>query len=245
MVVGKLPVPGPTILMIVGQGPIALTVGAGWGCLDIFTILCPLSPLSPSLWETARYRLKYCLKGPLNPKQQQQQIFLDHIPILDNYANSAVPVKKPPNVASDQGQHSLLTEIFIENGLKIKYPPEPPKTRNRIIQMIKMDMFIGHKRVNDRVPGNQNINPSRHDTFSTTLLHSESSKLYSVMCKRVLSTLSEDNYVAEESIIQIHVAGKRLSFLWFIQLDLATRLERVKTLDQYIEPIMTLAKVDD
>ena len=27
------------------------------------------SPLSPSLWETARYRLKYCLKGPLNPKQ--------------------------------------------------------------------------------------------------------------------------------------------------------------------------------
>ena len=30
MVLGKLPVPGrPTILMIVGQGPIALAVGAG------------------------------------------------------------------------------------------------------------------------------------------------------------------------------------------------------------------------
>ena len=27
-------------------------------------------PFSPSLWETARYRLKYCLKGPLNQKQQ-------------------------------------------------------------------------------------------------------------------------------------------------------------------------------
>ena len=25
--------------------------------------------LSPSLWETAHYRLKYCLKGPLNPNQ--------------------------------------------------------------------------------------------------------------------------------------------------------------------------------
>ena len=25
--------------------------------------------LSPSLWEMARYRLKYCLKGPLNPNQ--------------------------------------------------------------------------------------------------------------------------------------------------------------------------------
>ena len=70
MVLGKLPVPGrPTIWMIVGQGPIALAVGAGGGCLDIFTLLYPFSPLSPSLWETARYRLKYCLKGPLNPKQ--------------------------------------------------------------------------------------------------------------------------------------------------------------------------------
>ena len=70
MVLGKLPVPGrPTILMIVGQGPIALAVGAGGGCMDIFTLLYPFSPLSPSLWETARYRLKYCLKGPLNPTQ--------------------------------------------------------------------------------------------------------------------------------------------------------------------------------
>ena len=69
MVLGKLPVPGrPTTLMIVGQGPIALAVGAGGGCLDIFTLLYPFS-LSRSLWETARYRLKYCLKGPLNPKQ--------------------------------------------------------------------------------------------------------------------------------------------------------------------------------
>ena len=50
MVLGKLPVPGrPTILITVGQGPIALAVGAGGGCLDIFTLLCPFSPLSPSL----------------------------------------------------------------------------------------------------------------------------------------------------------------------------------------------------
>ena len=74
MVLGKFPVPGrPTILMIVGQRPIALVVGAGGGCLDIFILLYPFSSLSPSLWETVRYRLKYCLKGPLNPKQQQQQ----------------------------------------------------------------------------------------------------------------------------------------------------------------------------
>ena len=53
----------PTIWMIVGQGPIALAVGAGRGCLDIFSLVYHFSPLSPSLWETARYRLKYCLKG--------------------------------------------------------------------------------------------------------------------------------------------------------------------------------------
>ena len=69
MVLGKLPVPGrPTILITVGQGPIALAVGAGGGCLDIFTLICPFYPLSPSLCNTARYRLKYCFKGPLNPK---------------------------------------------------------------------------------------------------------------------------------------------------------------------------------
>ena len=73
MVLGKLPVPGrPTVLITVGQGPTALAVGAGGGCLDIFTLIYPFSPLSPSLWETARYRLKYCLKGPLNPKPTNQ-----------------------------------------------------------------------------------------------------------------------------------------------------------------------------
>ena len=73
MVLGKLPVPGrPTIWNTVGQGPTALAVSAGGGCLDIFTLIYPFFPLSPSLWETARYRLKYCLKGPLNPKPTYQ-----------------------------------------------------------------------------------------------------------------------------------------------------------------------------
>ena len=75
MVLGKLPVPGrPTIWIIVGQGPIALAAGAGGGCLDIFSLHYLSFPLSPSLWETARYRLKYCLKGLLNPKQPTNQL---------------------------------------------------------------------------------------------------------------------------------------------------------------------------
>ena len=75
MVLGKLPVPGrPTIWITVGQGPTALAVGGGRGCLDIFSLIYPFFPLSPSLWETARYRLKYCLKEPLNPKSINQSI---------------------------------------------------------------------------------------------------------------------------------------------------------------------------
>ena len=75
MALGKLPVPGrPTNWMIVGQGPACACSRCGGGGLDIFTLIYPFSPLSPSLWETARYRLKYCLKGPLNPKQPTNQL---------------------------------------------------------------------------------------------------------------------------------------------------------------------------
>ena len=51
MVLGKLPVPGrPTIWITVGQGPTALVVGAGGGCLGIFALVCPfLSSFSLSL----------------------------------------------------------------------------------------------------------------------------------------------------------------------------------------------------
>ena len=47
MVLGKLPVPGrPTIWMIVGQGPIALAVGAGGGVVWTFLFSSILSHLS-------------------------------------------------------------------------------------------------------------------------------------------------------------------------------------------------------
>ena len=62
----KLPVPGCSAGLD--------AVGAGGGCVDIFSLVCRFSFLSPSLWETARYRLKYCLKGPLSPKQPTNQL---------------------------------------------------------------------------------------------------------------------------------------------------------------------------
>ena len=57
----------------VGQGPIVLAVGAGGGCLDFF-LSSIFSLFFLPLLETVRYRLKYCLKGPLNPKQSTNQI---------------------------------------------------------------------------------------------------------------------------------------------------------------------------
>ena len=72
MVLGKLPM---LILIIVGQGPTALVVGAG-RVVWTFFLSSITSLLSPSLWETAPYRLKYCLKGPLNPKQATNQPYI-------------------------------------------------------------------------------------------------------------------------------------------------------------------------
>ena len=76
MVLGKLPVPGhPTIWITVGQGPTALAVGAVGVWTFSLSSFYPFFPLSPCLWETARYRLRYCLKGPLNPKPTNPVIY--------------------------------------------------------------------------------------------------------------------------------------------------------------------------
>ena len=67
-VLGKLQVPGrPTNLAWSRARAYCAFSRYGWGGLDIFFSAAIF--LSPSLWETARYRLKYCLKGPLSPKQ--------------------------------------------------------------------------------------------------------------------------------------------------------------------------------
>ena len=103
MVLGKLPVPGrPTIWITVGQGPTSLAVGAGGGCLDIFTLIYPFSPLSPSLWETARYRLKYCLKGPLNPNKQ---------PSFNFYQTAITSIKHDTRISRDSVLKTFLDTL--------------------------------------------------------------------------------------------------------------------------------------
>ena len=47
MVLGKLTVPGRPTISMIGQGPIAIAVGTGGGCLDIFTLHYPFLHLLP------------------------------------------------------------------------------------------------------------------------------------------------------------------------------------------------------
>ena len=61
------------IWVIVGQGPTTLAVGAVGVVCTFFSPLSFLFSFTLSLLETARYRLKYCLKGPLSPKQPTNQ----------------------------------------------------------------------------------------------------------------------------------------------------------------------------
>ena len=70
-VLGKLSVPGrPTSLNDSRARAYCTCSRCGWGFVWTFFLSSIFfSFLSPSLWETARYRLKYCLKGPLNPNQ--------------------------------------------------------------------------------------------------------------------------------------------------------------------------------
>ena len=76
------------VWIVVGQGPAALAVDADE---VIWTFLLRLSILFfLSLWETARYRLKYCLKGPLDPKQSTKCCFFSYFSYDTKIRNAGV-----------------------------------------------------------------------------------------------------------------------------------------------------------
>ena len=76
ILLGKLSVPGrPTSLDDGRARAYCARSRCGWGFVWTFFLSSICSLFFLPLWETARYRLKYCLKGPLNPKQPTNQLF--------------------------------------------------------------------------------------------------------------------------------------------------------------------------
>ena len=77
MGLGNLPVPGARGVLLIWMKSRAKAFCAcsrcRWGLFGHFFSHLSFFFLSPSLWETARYRLKYCLKGPFSPKQPTNQ----------------------------------------------------------------------------------------------------------------------------------------------------------------------------
>ena len=74
MVLDRLPVPGrPTYLDKSRARACCSCSRCGWGLFGYFSLVYHFTFLSPSLLETAQYRLKYCLKGPLRTKQPTNQ----------------------------------------------------------------------------------------------------------------------------------------------------------------------------
>ena len=102
MVLDKLLVPGrPTNLDNSGARTYCACGRRGRGLFGhFFSHLSLLSSLSLSLWETARYRLKYSLKGPLKPQYNQPRY-------------SCIPF------IIDQWPFSVFCLFFLENRISI------------------------------------------------------------------------------------------------------------------------------
>ena len=98
MVLGELPVLGrPTILDYSRAKAYCACSRCGWGLFGHFYSYLSFFPLSPSLWETARYRLKYCLKGPLNPKPTKKAYRgLGYVSCLDMPMTGSQTFPLPP-----------------------------------------------------------------------------------------------------------------------------------------------------
>ena len=117
MVLGKLPVPGrPTIWITVGQGPTALAVGAGGGCLDIFTLIYPFfSSFSLSLGDGS-IETEILSQRAVKPKTNQPtKKFTSSFLLLQRLAVLPIPQGSPDvsrrcncrvlNLASSQHFH--------------------------------------------------------------------------------------------------------------------------------------------
>ena len=140
MMLGKLPVPGrPTNLDHSRARAYCACSGCGWGLFGHFSLAYHFSFLSPSLWETARYRLKYCLKGPLSPKQPTNQLhgkwLVTWPPLMMSLVvtNFVLLYPSKPSV----GGYTILTLFFLSSAR-----PSVRNTPNLQLRSMKLDEYV-------------------------------------------------------------------------------------------------------
>ena len=125
----------------------------GWGLLGHFTLIYPFSPLSPSLWEAARYILKNCLEGTLTPKQTTNhppdyplqtyeleqnkaskqkvgncdkttlQIF--HFTVLNTYVSLIFHALIQPKISSGSEENSFVVFVILSNSGNLGFSTRP------------------------------------------------------------------------------------------------------------------------
>ena len=94
MVLGKVPVTGRPTNLDDGRARAYCTCSrCGWGLFRHFYSPLSFLSFSPSIWETGRHRLKYCLKGPLNPKQATNQTLAFILNLSITLFQTYLPIK--------------------------------------------------------------------------------------------------------------------------------------------------------
>ena len=136
-VLGKLPVTGPpTNLDYSRARAYCACIRCRWGFLDIFSLIYHFSFLSPSPWETARYRLKYCLKGPLSPQQPTTQNGQNSMEFWPYWVQKVIlriqSVEGKDEVAHYEPPHQDLSCLQIFSSLVLKELKQNHSRENKI-----------------------------------------------------------------------------------------------------------------
>ena len=119
------------ILILVRQGPTVFAVDV-W---ISFPLAYLTSFLSPSLWETARYRLKYCLKAtsPNQPTNQPTFLLIKLLANLCRLIQRSEQCRKSRNSLITKTQATKFSSAKLKKNKSKLYHTENSKTRGQTV----------------------------------------------------------------------------------------------------------------
>ena len=98
--------------------------------MDIFCLVCHFAFLSPSLWETARFRLKMCPKELLNTKQPANQPMAHSIIFTFslNISSRSFKQRRAKRSSPQKMKIKLIRKIYKKENNKINALPSARET---------------------------------------------------------------------------------------------------------------------